>query len=67
MHFNFSPKRDKFASTFGDVRGVLLRSPRIFVGGNSGIVAPCELSFGEVIPAGTVLRQGSGAPIMIVS
>jgi bifunctional UDP-N-acetylglucosamine pyrophosphorylase/glucosamine-1-phosphate N-acetyltransferase len=61
VHLNFSPRRDKFASAFGDIRGVLLRSERIFVGGNCGIVAPCEVTFGEVIPAGTTLRHASGS------
>ena len=60
MHFNFSPRRDKFASAFGDVRGLLLRSKPVFVGGNTGIVAPCEVAFGKVVPAGTTLRQDSG-------
>jgi hypothetical protein len=61
VHFNFSPRRDKFASAFGDICGILLTSERIFVGGNSGIVAPCEVAFGEVIPAGTTVRQGYGS------
>lgn len=57
VHFNFDPRGDKFGSMIGDVRGVLLRSPRIFVGGHSGIVAPVHLDFGSLIPAGCAVRS----------
>src|SRR5204863_1943267 len=58
VHFNFSPQRDKFGSLFGHAIGVLLRSPGIFIGGNSGIVAPVSIGFGAVIPAGVIIRSG---------
>jgi bifunctional UDP-N-acetylglucosamine pyrophosphorylase/glucosamine-1-phosphate N-acetyltransferase len=61
VHFNFSPQRDKFGSLFGDATGVLLRSTRIFIGGNSGIVAPVTIAFGAVIPAGMVVRSDVAA------
>jgi hypothetical protein len=57
VHFNFDPRGDKFGSLMGDASGCLLRSRRIFVGGNSGIVAPVSLGFGAVIAAGSILRH----------
>ena len=57
IHFNFDPRGDKFGSLLGDATGCLLRSRRIFVGGNSGIVAPVHLDFGAVIAAGSVIRK----------
>jgi hypothetical protein len=56
IHFNFSPKRDKFASLIGDVTGVLARSVRVFVGGNTGIIAPAHIEFGAIVPAGSTVR-----------
>lgn len=56
VHFNFAPNRDKFGSLLGDSTGVLLRSAPIFIGGNSGIVAPVSIGFGAVIPAGVTVR-----------
>jgi UDP-N-acetylglucosamine/UDP-N-acetylgalactosamine diphosphorylase len=57
VHFNFAPTRNKFASLIGDVTGVLMRSEPVFIGGNSGIVAPASLVFGTLVPAGTIVRQ----------
>lgn len=57
IHFNFDPRGDKFGSLMGDAEGTLLRSRRIFVGGNSGIVAPVHLDFGAVVAAGSTLRH----------
>ena len=61
IHFNFTPKHDKAtASLIGDVpRGVLLNNDRIFLGGQGGIVGPCQLAFGTVIPAGQIWRWNS--------
>jgi len=59
-HFNFDPRGDKFGSLLGDATGWLLRSRRIFVGGNSGIVAPVHLRFGAVIAAGSMIRKDVG-------
>lgn len=56
VHFNFSPRRDKFASLFGDSTGLLLRSAPVFLGGNTGLVAPLTLPFGALVPAGVTLR-----------
>ena len=33
IHFNFDPRGDKWGSLIGDVRGVLLRSAPVFIGG----------------------------------
>ena len=57
IHFNFSPKRDKFASQIGDPTGLLGRSEPIFLGGQSGLIAPLHLPFGTIIPAGTTVRR----------
>jgi len=59
VHFNFTPTGSKAtASLFGDVpRGVFLRQPRIFVGGQSGAVGPLRVGYGTVIGAGSLLRE----------
>ena len=60
VHFNFDPRGDKYSSLVGDVRGVLLRSAPIFVGGQCGLVAPLHVDFGAVIAAGSVVRGDVG-------
>lgn len=56
--YNFTPRGDKFASLFGDVpRGVFLRSPRIFVGGQSQVVSPVRVGYGAVLAAGSGVRR----------
>jgi carbonic anhydrase/acetyltransferase-like protein (isoleucine patch superfamily) len=57
VHFNFDPRGDKFGSLMGDATGCLLKSRRIFVGGNSGVVAPVHLGFGAVVAAGSIVRK----------
>ena len=58
VHFNYTPHHDKAtASLLGDVpRGVMLDQPPIFLGGQGGLVGPCRIGFGCVIPAGLVWR-----------
>ncbi len=58
IHFNFTPNGDKStASLFGDVpRGVMLRQPPIFLGGQGGAVGPLRVGYGAVVGAGSVLR-----------
>jgi hypothetical protein len=58
VHFNFTPRGDKATpSLFGDVaRGVTLREPPIFLGGQGGAVGPLTVGYGSVIAAGSVLR-----------
>lgn len=59
VHFNFTPHGDKAtASIFGDVpRGVMLREPPIFLGGQGGAVGPVRVGFGNVIAAGSIIRN----------
>lgn len=59
IHFNFTPDGDKAtASLIGDVpRGVMLNRPRIFLGGQGGIVGPVRIGFGNVVAAGSILRK----------
>lgn len=58
IHFNFTPNGDKStASLFGDVpRGVMLRQPPIFLGGQGGAVGPLRVGYGAVVGAGSILR-----------
>jgi len=58
IHFNYTPNQDKAtASLLGDVpRGVMLREPPIFLGGQGGLVGPARIGFGTVIAAGSVWR-----------
>ncbi len=59
IHFNFTPEADKTtASLLGDVpRGVMLRRPPIFLGGQGGIVGPVQMGYGAVVAAGSVVRH----------
>ena len=61
IHFNFTPDAHKAtASLIGDVpRGVMMNQPRIFLGGQGGMVGPVRLGFGTVIGAGGICRQDS--------
>lgn len=58
IHFNFTPQGDKAtASLIGDVpRGVMLDQDPIFLGGSAGVIGPARISYGCVLPAGTVFR-----------
>ncbi|MCB1022700.1 MAG: hypothetical protein H6509_05335 [Bryobacterales bacterium] len=60
VHFNFDPRQDKWGSLMGDVRGVLLRSAPVFVGGQVGLVAPVHIDFGAVVAAGSIVRHDVG-------
>jgi len=59
IHFNYTPDGDKTtASLIGDVpRGVMLNKPPIFLGGQGGIVGPSHIGYGNVVAAGSVLRN----------
>ncbi len=59
IHFNYTPNQDKAtASLIGDVpRGVMLNQPPIFLGGQGGMVGPLRLGYGNIIAAGSILRQ----------
>ena len=58
IHFNFTPDADKTTpSLIGDVpRGVMLKQPPIFLGGQGGMIGPLRLGYGNVVAAGCVLR-----------
>jgi hypothetical protein len=58
IHFNYTPNQDKAtASLLGDVpRGVMLREPPIFLGGQGGLIGPARIGFGTVIAAGSIWR-----------
>jgi UDP-N-acetylglucosamine/UDP-N-acetylgalactosamine diphosphorylase len=68
IHFNFTPAGDKATpSLFGDaVRGVLLREPRIFLGGNAGAVGPLRVGYGSVLAAGSVYRHDCGEGMLVL-
>ncbi|MBW1667820.1 MAG: UDP-N-acetylglucosamine pyrophosphorylase [Deltaproteobacteria bacterium] len=61
IHFNFTPDGDKATpSLIGDVpRGVMVNQPPIFLGGQGGMVGPLRLGYGNVVAAGTILRNDS--------
>lgn len=69
IHFNFTPHQDKAtASLVGDVpRGVLLNQPAIFLGGQGGLVGPCVIAYGTVIPAGQIWRGDITVPGHLVA
>lgn len=60
IHFNFDPSGHKWGSLIGGIRGVLLRSEPVFIGGNCGLVGPLEIGFGAVTAAGSVIRKDVG-------
>ncbi len=57
IHFNFDPRGDKWGSLIGDIRGLLLRSKPIFIGGNCGLVGPIQIGFGTVTVAGSTMSK----------
>lgn len=61
IHFNFDPRGDKYGSLIGDVRGVLLQSAPVFVGGQCGLVGPVHIDFGAVVAAGSLVRRDVAA------
>jgi UDP-N-acetylglucosamine/UDP-N-acetylgalactosamine diphosphorylase len=61
VHFNFDPRGDKYGSLIGDIRGVLLRSAPVFVGGQCGLVGPVHIDFGAVVAAGSLVRRNVAA------
>ncbi len=64
IHYNFDPRGDKWGSLIGDVRGVLLRSAPVFIGGGCGIVGPLQIGFGAVTAAGAMIRQDIGENVV---
>jgi UDP-N-acetylglucosamine/UDP-N-acetylgalactosamine diphosphorylase len=71
IHFNFTPfgkNGDKATpSLIGDVpRGVMLRSSRIFLGGQGGLVGPMHIDYGTVLAAGAVYRRDYGPHLLVI-
>jgi UDP-N-acetylglucosamine/UDP-N-acetylgalactosamine diphosphorylase len=71
IHFNFTPfgkSGDKATpSLIGDVpRGVMLRSSRIFLGGQGGLVGPVHIDYGTVLAAGAVYRRDYGPHLLVI-
>jgi len=71
IHFNFTPfgrNGDKATPTLvGDVpRGVMLRAPRIFLGGQGGLIGPMHIDYGTVLAAGCVYRRDHGPDELVV-
>jgi len=71
IHFNFTPfgeSGDKATpSLIGEVpRGVMLRSNRIFLGGQGGLVGPLSMDYGTVLAAGFVYRRDHGPDELVV-
>ena len=67
IHFNFDPRGDKWGSLVGGIRGLLLRSAPVFVGGNCGLVGPVEIGLGSVTAAGSVIRRDVGEDMVVVT
>ncbi len=57
IHYNFDPRGDKWGSLIGEIRGVLLRSAPVFVGGHCGIVGPVTIGLGAITAAGSTIRR----------
>jgi bifunctional UDP-N-acetylglucosamine pyrophosphorylase / glucosamine-1-phosphate N-acetyltransferase len=71
IHFNFTPfgkRGDKAtASLIGDIpNGVMVRSKRIFLGGQGGLVGPLHVDYGSVLAAGFVYRHDYGSDQLVV-
>ena len=67
IHFNFDPRGDKWGSLIGGIRGVLMQSDPVFIGGNCGLVGPLEVGFGSVTAAGSVIRKNVGENMLVAS
>ena len=60
VHYNFDPRGDKWGSLIGSIRGVLLRSDPVFIGGACGLVGPLIVGLGAVTAAGSTIRKDVG-------
>jgi len=68
IHFNYTPNQDKATpSLMGDVpNGVMMNQKPIFLGGQGGLVGPCQLAFGTITAAGTIWRRDETEPGMLL-
>ena len=60
VHYNFDPRGDKWGSLLGSIRGVLMQSDPVFIGGTCGLVGPLEIGLGAVTAAGSIVRKDVG-------
>ena len=60
IHYNFDPRGDKWGSLLGSIRGVLMQSDPVFIGGTCGLVGPLEIGLGAVTAAGSIVRKDVG-------
>ena len=65
IHYNFDPRGDKWGSLLGSIRGVLLRSEPVFIGGTCGLVGPLEVGLGAVTAAGSTIRKDVPAKTLV--
>ena len=65
IHYNFDPRGDKWGSLLGSIRGVLLRSDPVFIGGMCGLVGPVEVGLGAVTAAGSTIRRDVPANTLV--
>ena len=65
IHYNFDPRGDKWGSLLGSIRGVLLRSDPVFIGGTCGLVGPLEVGLGAVTAAGSTIRRDVPANALV--
>ena len=65
IHYNFDPRGDKWGSLLGSIRGVLLRSDPVFIGGTCGLVGPLEVGLGAVTAAGSTIRKDVPANALV--
>lgn len=67
IHYNFDPRGDKWGSLLGSIRGVLLRSEPVFIGGTCGLVGPLEIGLGAVTAAGSTIRKDVPASALVAT
>lgn len=65
IHYNFDPRGDKWGSLLGSIRGVLLRSDPVFIGGTCGLVGPLEVGLGAVTAANCTIRRDVPANTLV--
>ncbi|MXY71135.1 MAG: hypothetical protein F4Y47_21605 [Acidobacteriia bacterium] len=65
IHYNFDPRGDKWGSLLGSIRGVLLRSDPVFIGGTCGLVGPLEVGLGAVTAANCTIRKDVPANTLV--
>lgn len=67
IHYNFDPRGDKWGSLLGSIRGVLLRSDPVFIGGTCGLIGPLEVGLGAVTAANCTIRKDVPANTLVAT